>query len=411
MLRSRFPLALALALVASLATSGATASSQNAASSLSPPAGSPHPGASGEVRLKKNGAHQEFQVTAEAVPCPTPVDPVDVLLESGVGTETFFTVASMEFEAGADRWVIDLDATGAAPAELGVADLSELAGRKILVQTAVATDPCLGGFVPPIGSSPGSNGAKKAEVALQRPDPAPDADAFGKAKLAKKGNRQEFKVEAGNLPAGPGDAFRVWLEDAVGSGVYFLVGDMALESAPSGTWELNLQSQGGAPAPLGVADVGALAGRRVQVRDALDAVYLWGTLPALAQAPGLGNVNRKANLSPPPGGLAPSPDAKGWVRVRYIAPKGRSRLEVVVQRGLTSGSSYGVWIEDAVGAGTFTQVGDLSLDASGTKGRFRRDTKSGQTLPLGAATVLDYSGRKIEIRDAALVVFLEGVIP
>jgi len=252
--------------------------------------------------------------------------------------------------------------------------------------------------------------AKKSEVALQRPASAPDPDAFGKAKLEKKGGKQKFAVEARELPAGPGDLFRVHLEDGVGSGSFFTVGDMSLESEPTGPWELTLQSTGTAPSSLGVADLEDLAGRVVEVRDAADAVYLRGVLPALAQAPGLGNVNRKANLSPP-GGMSPSPDAKGWVRVRYIAPKGRSRLDVVVQKGLAPGSSYSVWIEDAVGAGTLTEVGEVSLDSSGTSGRFRRDTKKGQSIPLGAATVLDYSGRVIEIRDGALAVHLEGVIP
>ena len=394
---------LALLGAAAIAVSAAFASGDQAEAGLFPPVPAPDPDATGQVRVEKDGAEQGFRVRAERVSAASPPGPFEVWLETGVGTGSFFSVGAMSLEApGLGRWELNLQAVGGAPAPLGVPDLDDVAGRKVQVRDVGGLSLYLQGIVPLIGAGGGGTGpTTQGEIALQRPEAAPDPDAFGQVELAKRGGEQEFGVDCRNLPAGPGDSFGVYLENAVGSGTFFLVAGMVLDNAPQGRWGLALEAAGAAPAQLGVADLGDLQGRKVEIRDASGAIYLWAVLPGLAQGQGQGNFNGRGILSTP--NPAPSPDGSGFVRIRFNAPHGRSTFEVRTRR-LLPGATYSVWIEGASGSGTFAFAGDLS------NGRLKRDTKRGEPIPLGAATVAALSGRAIHIRDGAGAVHLQGTI-
>jgi hypothetical protein len=122
------------------------------------------------------------------------------------------------------------------------------------------------------------------------------------------------------------------------------------------------------------------------------------------QSPGLGDFNRKSALSPPVGSTV-APEASGLVRARFNAPQGAASFEVRAHR-LPAGPAFSVWIDD--GTGLFVQVGTLA------KGSFKRDTRKGQSLPLGAATLDAIAGRSIQVRDDASPApntVLEGLVP
>ncbi|HKB16280.1 MAG TPA: hypothetical protein VKF62_09440, partial [Planctomycetota bacterium] len=105
----------------------------------------------------------------------------------------------------------------------------------------------------------------------------------------------------------------------------------------------------------------------------------------------------------PPASAPAGTKATGSVQTRYNAPRGASTFEVRASY-LSAGSTYSVWIGDGVGG--FVQVGTLA------KGAYKRQTRNGQALPLGAGTLGDLSGRPIEIRDDAdAATVLEGLIP
>ncbi len=373
----------------------------------------PDPNAFWQIRLEKHGAEQKFRVRGENLATQGPLTPFGVWLENGVGSGTFFSLGSMVLESsGNGRWELELEAEGSAPAALGVADLVDVAGRVVQVRAA-GGEVHLTGIVPNIGTGGGGGPggpASEVQVSLQRPVPAPDPDAFGKVELEKRGSEQEFKVDGRNLPAGPADGFGVFVEDGVGTGIFLTVGAMAIKSPSQGRWELNIEHHGAAPPQLGVADLSDLAGRRLEVRGVSGAVHLWAVLPSIATSPGVGSVNQKAGLALP-AVSPPSPAAKGTVAVKLKASQGNSFFELKVQKGLAPNPTYVVWIEDAPGSGTFTAAGDLQMSASGTKGRLRRDTKKGETLPLSVGSVLDLSGRALEVRDGASVVHLVGTIP
>src|SRR5262245_3605843 len=283
----------------------------------------PDPDAFGQIRLEKDGAEQKFRVRGENLATQGPVTPFGVWLEGAVGSGTFFSLGSMLLESsGNGRWELELVAEGSAPPALGVPDLADVAGRVVQVRSATG-EVHLAGIVPALGPGGGSAGGStsKGQVSLQRPVPAPDADAFGKVELENQGAEQEFKVDGRNLPAGPGDGFGVFVEDGVGSGTFLTVGAMALKSPSQGRWELNLEHSGGAPPQLGVADLADLAGRKLEVRGASGAVYLWAILPSIASSPGAGSVNQKSGLAPP-AVSPPSPAAKGSVAVKLKASQG-----------------------------------------------------------------------------------------
>jgi hypothetical protein len=392
---------------------GARSSEIEVESPLVLPFPAPDPDAFGQIRLEKHGVEQKFRVRGENLATQGPLAPFGVWLENGVGSGAFFSLGSMLLESpGNGRWELELEAEGSAPPALGVPDLADVAGRVVQVRAA-GGEVHLTGIVPNIGTGGGGGPGgpvSEAQVSLQRPVPAPDPDAFGKVELEKRGTEQEFNVDGRNLPTGPADGFGVLVEDGVGSGVFLTVGAMALKSPSQGRWELNLEHHGAAPPQLGVADLADLAGRRVEVRGASGDVHLWAILPSIGASPGPGSVNHKAALALP-AVSPPSPSAKGTVAVKLKASQGNSSFDLKVQKGLAPSPDYVVWIEDAPGSGTFTAAGALEMSASGTKGRLRRDTKKGEALPLGVGSVLDLSGRAVEVRNGASAVHLAGTIP
>ncbi len=379
-----------------------------------PPWGALDSDASGQVRLEQYASEQRFWVRTEKLEASGPGTPYEVWLENGVGSGSFYPLGTMELvSAGAGRWDLNIQVDSST---LSVADISYLGGRLVQVRGVGGVGICLEGTVPSLylgggggggggtgGGSVGGGPSEHGQVSLQRPDPAPDADAFGNVALDKRGGSQEFSVDARNLPTDAG-VFSVALESGAGTGVFFTVGDLVAGNGSKGRFRLSLEADGGAPAALGVADLADLAARRVQVVDSIGAVFLWGVLPGTAQSPGLGNLNGRSALVPPASAPAGT-KASGSVQTRYNAPQGASCFEVRA-RNLLAGPIYSVWIGD--GAGGFVQAGTLS------KGTFKRQTRKGQSLPLGAGTLGELSGRPIEVRDDAFPVpatVLEGLIP
>ena len=381
---------------------------------ISPPWGAFDSDASGQVRLEQYPSEQRFWVRTDKLEATGSMTPYEVWLENGAGSGSFYPVGSMELvSASSGRWDLNVQVDSTT---LSVADISYLGGRLVQVRGVGGVGVCLEGTVPgPIyigdggggggtgGGSASSGPSEHGQVSLQRPDSAPDADAFGNVGLDKRGGRQEFSVDARNLPTDAG-VFSVALESGAGTGVFFAVGDLEVKNPAKGRFGLSLEADGAAPAALGVADLDDLAARRVQVVDSIGVVFLWGVLPGTAQSPGLGNLNGKGALAPPASAPAGS-KASGSVQTRYNAPQGASTFEVRA-KNLLAGPIYSVWIGDGVGG--FVQVGTLS------KGTFKRQTRRGQSLPLGAGTLGELSGRPIEVRDDAFPVpatVLEGLIP
>jgi hypothetical protein len=102
-------------------------------------------------------------------------------------------------------------------------------------------------------------------------------------------------------------------------------------------------------------------------------------------------------------------DARGMIRFRSKTKKGDgvARMDVLVRKVDVS-PEHRLFLEDGVGAGTFSDLG--AMDVSDGKLRWSVDEGQGDALPLGAESLADLEGRRVEVRRDGDVV-LEGVGP
>ncbi|HKE00244.1 MAG TPA: hypothetical protein VKE69_04485 [Planctomycetota bacterium] len=393
-----------------LAALGAAAFASSARASetvLFPPPLAPDVDAYGKLEVVSSATHQEFRVRAYKLAMTSPPGPFQVWLETGMGSGTCAFLGVMTPKGGA--WELKLDGDGAPPVALAVPDLADLAGRHLQVRDAGGESVYLYGFVP----SPNPGGCAKSGPALhgkrdlQRPAPAVDADAFGAVDIEKKSGKQSFAVDAKKLD--PTTPHSVYVETGVRADVYVFVCGLVLKTPAIGRFAIDLEAECMAPMVAGVLDLASLTDRRIQVRDAADHVVLETVIPELLRGGGAkGNFVANVKMAPPPG--SPSPKATGWIRAKLVATQGTSTLEIFGAK-MSPTPVCCAFVEDDVGVGTFSFLGDLVLNKAKTSGRVRLDTKKGDPLPFGVPTVAELSGRKIRLQDENDVVHLEGTIP
>jgi hypothetical protein len=124
---------------------------------------------------------------------------------------------------------------------------------------------------------------------------------------------------------------------------------------------------------------------------------------ALAMGPG-GNGKKDSQISLVRPEDPPDPNAKGTLRIRE---KGNGESFEVHVMSVNPNHALHVWLEDPIDSDTFTDIG--TMPDSGSP-KLKIDTKKGDALPLGAASISDLIGRKVEIRHDDDVV-LKGVVP
>lgn len=102
-------------------------------------------------------------------------------------------------------------------------------------------------------------------------------------------------------------------------------------------------------------------------------------------------------------------DAAEGARGTFTVTTKSGTVQVSVSaKGIETGRTYGGFLEDARGAGTFTQVGELSL--KGSSGSLVLTAEGAPPAALGVASLADLTGRTVEVRDGADVV-LSAVLP
>ena len=407
------PLGFAI-LLAPIASSGSK-NEQEGEAVLVRPAGAPDPDAKGEVEIEHhlNEYEESFEVEAEHLDLS---QTYDVYLEDAVGSGNLVSIGTMaveiddddededddeddddedddEDEDEDDELTLSFETEDGASLPFGVTFVSDLSGRVIEIRSGGST--YLAGVVPALGAS----GPKsKVKTELMRPANAPDADAAGEIYLKKEGVEQEFEVEAEHVDVA-NTVFAVWIEDAVGSGVFQNVGAMVADksgsSGSSGEASLELETGDGEALPLGVHDLSELAGRALQVRGDDGFVYLAGLVPAFGIAP----VKVKSSLAGA---------GKGLVRVRTKPKKGAQEFRVELAKQPKK-ASLEIWIENPEND-SMELAATLSTKKSG-KAKWKVRNKKGGTLPLGVLSVEALAGRPIEVRDGDGTVLLTGTVP
>lgn len=107
-----------------------------------------------------------------------------------------------------------------------------------------------------------------------------------------------------------------------------------------------------------------------------------------------------------PEATPPDDDAKGRMDMRSHK-NGQDRFGVKVSN-VDSALALEAFLEDAVGAGTFTSIGLLTADDADSAG-LKFDQKSG-ALPFDVPDVEDLAGRELQVQVAATV-YLRGMVP
>lgn len=129
------------------------------------------------------------------------------------------------------------------------------------------------------------------------------------------------------------------------------------------------------------------------------------TLSGLAQG---GGLEGEAPLMRPPD--APDPDAKGEIEVEQ-EKDGEAEFELEAE-GLDPGGAFEAFLEDAAGSGNLASIGLLELDDDEGEAEFKLRFESDEGgLPLGAQSIEELVGRRVEVRGAGDLVYLYGVVP
>lgn len=359
---------------------------QKAEAPLIRPTGAPDGNAKGKVKVEHDASKNRDKMDVEAENIDTSLT-FDLFVENAGGTLVF--VGTMPVN-GPGEVEIEFDTDEDLPLPFGASQVSELAGRDLEVRSGGVA--YLAGTIPDVasggsGSGSGSGGDWiKVKSAMVRPAGAPDSNASGYVELRRRdqNQRQRFKVEADHID--PSVGFSVWLETAVGSGVLQNVG--AMQQEESDEVELELDTGDGAQLPLGVADVDELTGRVVEVRDGGGATYLTGVVPFLS-----GGSSSVAKTSTD----LVATVGKGKIRLKSNSKAPYQRLEVRCKK-LAKKSAVELWMRDP-GTGTFAMVQALQTNGGGNT-KYKVQTKKGQPLPFGAATLGALAGVDLEVRDA-----------
>ena len=133
--------------------------------------------------------------------------------------------------------------------------------------------------------------------------------------------------------------------------------------------------------------------------------YLWAPVPPLAASPSDFNFKEKVTMQQPSAFPPPSPKAKGKISFTYNGSQGGSVLDVEVS-GLIQGQGYSLGVSNF---GTNVSSGAFVLKNGGSSGRYHRDTKRGDPLPLQVASTADLTNRIFTVLDSFGIVHLVWV--
>jgi hypothetical protein len=158
--------------------------------------------------------------------------------------------------------------------------------------------------------------------------------------------------------------------------------------------------------PLGVLDLRELQDRAVEVRDPAGLAILVGHIPRF----GSGSSSRDEKRTLPLLRPVSEPLARARGEVEAEIDDGDSELEIETEGFDVTTQRFSVWIADAVGV--MQEVGLLERDDEEEgEGAVYFGDDSGRPLPFGATSVIEFGGRRVEVRNAQGVVVLEGLVP
>jgi hypothetical protein len=231
--------------------------------------------ASGSVLISKKGKDQEFRVEAEKL---DPDATYIVMLETGLGSGTMKPLGEMTLKSSSGRFELKAVEECAAPAILGVPDITIIEGRGLEIRNE-ADETILRGPVPKLTvGAPVASFNKKSSLAP--PDdnpPSPGAKGWVRSQLNAAKGESRFEVRAAKLAGGSN--YSIWIENAAGSNVLENAGELPTKGNKTANGKLVVDTKKGGSLPFGESSVDELSNRRIEIRDGSNAVHLSGVIP------------------------------------------------------------------------------------------------------------------------------------
>jgi hypothetical protein len=236
------------------------------------PDGAADDNAKGTLRIRSKGNSERFDVHIMKV---DPGVEHHLWMQDPIDSDppTFTDLGDLPGDGGSQKLALDTKKGDALP--LGVSTTDELIGRLVEIRQGDVIE--LGGEVPPYGLS---KKPEKAKEKVQAADTDPQPNITGTIDLRSKANKGQERItltlKKVDFSAGP---FEVFVEDAVGSGVFVDVGALDQLSNTKGRYRRDCKK--GEALPAGVMFVSELSGRTLQVRDGADTVFLSTVIPQI----------------------------------------------------------------------------------------------------------------------------------
>lgn len=248
------------------------------------------------------------------------------------------------------------------------------------------------------------------EAYLIRPTPAIDPDARGQItlELDSSGPGEKFRVRIDRVDTSS-QSYQLWLEEPLGSGLLTTVGSFDADSRHDDRAEYERRTDRGASLPLNAPNLAALKDRQLEVRDGSGQAILLGTVPDIGNGQSNSGNNRRDSSETPlqRPSPAPLPQAQGSVQAQLQG--NQSELEIETEDFDVANATFRVWLADA--QAVMVEIGTLAPDRGRSDHGRAEWRQPGNGMPLGANSISELIGRRVEIRNANDEVVLFGAIP
>jgi hypothetical protein len=283
-----------VALLPGLAASalGASQPTISAVSTFQSEVASTSPGACGTAVLEEKGPNQIFSVTINNLggvsngtsgsfgvfvgPANTTNSPINL-------------IGPMNLQGSDNTWVLEYEATGAPPAQLGVTNMEELVGQYLLIAnpgytnivhgvTNEIVEAVLFTRIPPFTTKAEAPHFNRKSL-LTPPSIPPDSREKGWVKTVYSGSqgRSFFDLSAYHLSGG--GTYSIFIEDPPASSNMSDIGFLVIPTNVMHSASYSCDTRKGETLPFNSPTVSDLSGRMIQIRDAFGEIHLQGTIP------------------------------------------------------------------------------------------------------------------------------------
>ncbi|MBI4601000.1 MAG: hypothetical protein HY721_03480 [Planctomycetes bacterium] len=366
-------------------------------SSLTPPAGSLLPGASGRIKAKAEAGRHALEVKVRGL-APNVVYAVCVIDGTGA-VEPIGKITT----TGDGNGALEIDTHDGGALPFGASGIGELAGLALQVKAEDGTV-LLEGRIPSLGQVEVEEDEAEVELDLERPEGGPDDDIEGDVRIeTERGGDDKVRVRIKDADPLASYTATVHRPDLSVSPARETIAELTTDAEG----EAEVERRGKAVLPLGAAALSELGGVVIEVLDSEGRLVLSGTIPQVGAPPPPPppEVERLelevALVRPDPAVL---PDAHGKVELEEEGDE--HEIEVEVQ-DLVPGQTFRVELRDPSGAAEV-----LAEGPAGAEGDLRKEIVllGDEPLPFGVASFRAYDGFTIVVLDASGAVVLQGTV-